>query len=53
MNWFDRIKGFYKGGRWSKAMVWDTVGARRITPDQYLEITGDTYDANNRPVDSE
>lgn len=49
MDWFSRIKYFYDEGLWTKKQVHDTVGAGRITPAQYEEITGDPYDVNTPP----
>lgn len=43
MDWFTRIKGFYDNGLWSKEMVADGVKAKRITAEQYEEITGELY----------
>ncbi|MCR9040963.1 XkdX family protein [Bacillus sp. L381] len=51
MDWFTRIKDLYDSGLWTKKKVHDTVGVGRITPEQYKEITGDTYDPDNPPVD--
>ena len=41
--WFDRIKRFYEAGLWTKEMVADAVVYRRITAEQYEEITGEEY----------
>ena len=41
---FERIKRFYDGGLWTKAMVRDAVVKGVITPAQYEEITGDVYE---------
>lgn len=47
---FARIKRFYDNGLWKKWQVWDVVGVRDgITQEQYKQITGETYDSNNRP----
>ena len=42
--WFDRIKRFYEAGLWTKGMVADAVVYRKITAEQYEEITGEPYD---------
>lgn len=39
---FEKIKGWYATGLWTKKMVWNAVG-RRITAEQYKEITGEEY----------
>lgn len=49
--WFTRIKRFYEQGLWSKAWVWDSVGANKITIEQYKEITGEKYNAEGRPTE--
>ncbi|WP_338712554.1 XkdX family protein [Bacillus pumilus] len=41
--WFERIKGFYDRELWTKEMVYNTVTAGRITPEQYEQITGEPY----------
>lgn len=41
--WFTRIKRFYDAGLWTKEMVADAVVYEKINPEQYQEITGDTY----------
>lgn len=46
---FARIQRFYNQGLWQKYQVWDAVGVKVITVSQYQEITGEIYDANNRP----
>lgn len=43
MTWFNRIKGFYDKGYWSKSMVGDGVTAGKITEAEYKTITGDVY----------
>ncbi|ULO09681.1 XkdX family protein [Paenibacillus sp. 19GGS1-52] len=43
MVWFNRIKKFYDAGFWTKDMVADGVVAKKITAEQYEEITGDIY----------
>ena len=40
-NWFDRIKKYYDAGLWTEKMVGNAV--KKITADQYKEITGEEY----------
>lgn len=40
---FEKIKGYYEEGLWSKPWVWDSVSKGKITELQYKEITGETY----------
>jgi uncharacterized XkdX family phage protein len=40
---YERIKRFYDGGLWTKAMVGDAVVKGVITPTQYEQITGEPY----------
>lgn len=48
---FERIKRFYDQKLWKKYQTWDVVGVRNgITAEEYELITGEEYDANNRPV---
>lgn len=42
---YETIKRNYDRGLWSKAMVKVAVVKGVITPEQYTEITGDTYKA--------
>mgnify|MGYP001183420465 FL=1 len=42
-NWFDRIKKYYDAGLWTEKMVGNAVTKKKITSDQYKEITGDDY----------
>lgn len=44
IDWYSRIKSFYDRGTWTKEMVYNTVAAGRITPEQYEEITGEPYE---------
>ena len=39
IDWFSDIKYFYEKKLWTKKQVFDVVG-KRITPEQYKEITG-------------
>lgn len=41
---FDTIKDYYDRGLWTKHMVKMAVVVGRITPEQYEEITGETYE---------
>lgn len=40
---FERVKGHYESGLWSKQMVKMAVRKGIITKEQYLEITGEAY----------
>ena len=40
---FARIKRFYNRGLWTKLQVWTVVGYNAITPEEYEEIVGETY----------
>ncbi|MCY7933166.1 XkdX family protein [Bacillus subtilis] len=42
MDWFNYIKGFYEKDLWTKERVYNVVG-KRITEEQYKEITGEEY----------
>ena len=44
IDWFRRIKDFYDEELWTKEMVYNTVAAGRITPEQYEQITGEPYE---------
>ncbi|MFE6232551.1 XkdX family protein [Bacillus subtilis] len=48
IDWFSDIKYFYEKNLWTKKQVYDVVG-KRITPEQYKEITGDEYIENSPP----
>ncbi|WBY39823.1 XkdX family protein [Bacillus subtilis] len=48
IDWFSDIKYFYEKNLWTKKQVYDVVG-KRITPEQYKEITGDDYIENSPP----
>ncbi len=43
MTDFERIKMYYDKGWATRAQVGRYVGFEKITPEQYLEITGDVY----------
>ncbi|WP_144666565.1 XkdX family protein [Bacillus altitudinis] len=43
MNWFAIIKKFYADGDWAKEQVASAVVMKKITPEQYEEITGEPY----------
>ncbi|MEC2233896.1 MULTISPECIES: XkdX family protein [Bacillus subtilis group] len=43
MDWYNSIKGWYAQGFWTKEMVAMAVRYRKITPEQYKEITGEDY----------
>ncbi|MFL0197014.1 XkdX family protein [Clostridium sp. WILCCON 0269] len=42
---FDKIQGYYNAGLWTGEMVANAVVKGKITADQYLQITGQTYTA--------
>lgn len=39
---YEKVKGYYDAGRWTKTMVWNAVG-KWITPEEYKLITGEDY----------
>lgn len=39
---FEKVKGYYEKGFWSKARVQNAVG-KWITEEEYREITGEEY----------
>lgn len=42
---FEKIKGYYDKGLWTKEMVYNVVGKKNgITPEEYEEITGEPYE---------
>ena len=41
---FEKVKGYYDSGKWSKSRVHDAVGAGWITAEEYEEITGEAYE---------
>lgn len=41
---FAKVKRYYDKGLWTKAMVRDAVIHGWITPEEYLEITGEPYE---------
>ena len=40
---FEKIKGYYDNGLWTKEMVANAVVKGKITAEQYTEIIGDDY----------
>ena len=40
---FEKVKGYYDNGLWSKAKVRDAVVKGWITAAEYKEITGEDY----------
>ncbi len=40
---FEGIKGYYDSGFWNAAMVKNAVKKKRITAEEYTEITGKEY----------
>lgn len=51
IDWFSDIKYFYEKKLWTKKQVFDVVG-KRITPEQYKEITGDEYIEGSPPTET-
>lgn len=41
--WYQKIKYYYDNGLWNDEMVKNAVIKGKITPDEYKEITGNTY----------
>lgn len=41
---FEKIKGWYDSGVWSKEWVYNAVGKCKITAAEYQEITGEVYE---------
>lgn len=41
---FDKIKGYYESGAWSKEWVRNAVVKGKITAEEYEEITGEVYE---------
>ena len=41
---FEKVKGYYDSGLWSKSRVRAAVG-KWITAEEYEEITGEVYEA--------
>jgi uncharacterized XkdX family phage protein len=42
---FEKVKGYYDNGLWSKARVHNAVVKGWITADEYEEIVGEPYEA--------
>ena len=42
-KWYEKIKGWYEAGYWTKLMVKNAVVKEKITGDEYKEITGEDY----------
>ncbi|HHY74265.1 MAG TPA: XkdX family protein [Bacillus bacterium] len=40
---FEKIKGYYEGGYWTKEQVETAVKYKKITTEQYETITGEAY----------
>lgn len=43
MNWFEKIKKYYDASLWTGKMVGNAVAKKKITAEQYKEITGEGY----------
>ena len=41
---FDKIKGYYDDRFWNKQMVYNMVAKKKITEEEYTEITGKQYE---------
>lgn len=48
---FELLKEYYEEGLWSKAWIWDAVPYKWLTAEEYQLITGEEWDADNRPVE--
>ena len=42
-KWYEKIKGWYEAGWWTKGMVKDAVVKEKITADEYKDLTGEDY----------
>lgn len=42
---YAKVKYYYEQGYWKKFMVYNIVGKKWITAEEYEEITGDPYGA--------
>ena len=42
-KWYEKIKGWYESGWWTKSMVKNAVVKEKITADEYKDITGEYY----------
>lgn len=45
MDWFEKIKAYYDSGFWSIEWVRNAVKMNKITPEEFLQITGEEYHA--------
>ncbi|UTI44443.1 XkdX family protein [Niallia sp. RD1] len=43
IDWLEKISRFYKNDNWTKEQVAAAVELKKITKEQYKEITGDEY----------
>lgn len=43
MNWFEKVERYYKKGYYNNEKVGRFVKAKKITKEQYKEITGVDY----------
>lgn len=43
MDWFEKIKRYFNNGRYTKDEVKKFVQFKKITEEQYKEITGEDY----------
>lgn len=48
-NWFEKIKKYYDAGLWTEKMVGNAVVKKKITVEQYKEITGEDYNKYFNP----
>lgn len=48
---YNKVKGYYDKGLWTKKMVRNAVIKAWITADEYEEITGDKYVVPNESDD--
>ncbi|HBJ2622090.1 XkdX family protein [Clostridium botulinum] len=51
MNWFEKVKRYFCWGCYNNADVWDFVSYKKITTEQYTEITKIEY-TEQRPVET-
>lgn len=49
---FEKVKGYYEKGLWSKTRVRNAVG-KWITAEEYMQITGEEYSAEEVTADAE
>ena len=45
MDWFEKIKSYYDSGFWNIEWVRNAAKMNKITPEEFLQITGEEYHA--------